>query len=100
VTNVNLLSGKDIIKAIYTTLFNNYDFINYSYYKTILAVGIMSHDCDIDGKIFVIRSSHKSVLVNNDTPFEEFYKDMCSDLAEHYEDEYSMYVSPEFSVRV
>lgn len=89
--NVNLLSGEDVLRAIYNTLINDPQFRDYSYFKTMIVVGIYQ-----DSK----HSFHNSVLINNDTSFEEFYDGICSGLADKYVAGYSMNVYPEFSIRV
>lgn len=96
ITNINLLDGEDIIKAIYTTLFNNSDFINYSYYKIIIIEGIMSHISAQVKKVSINLSFNNSLLINNDTTFEKFYEGMCSNLADNY-DPYEEYVQGLYS---
>lgn len=89
--NNNLLYGEDALRAIFYTLINDPQFREYSYFKTMIVVGVYQG---------LKQSFHRSVLINNDTSFDEFYSGICSGLADRYVDGYSMNVYPEFSVRV
>jgi hypothetical protein len=99
-TNTNLMKGEDVIRAIYTTLITDKIFLDYSYYKTIIVIGITKYISD-QGREVISRSSfHNSVLINNDTPFDKFYEGMCSGLTDKYIEGYSQNTYSEFMVRV
>ena len=70
--NNNLLEGEDLFKAIYETLINNKDFIEFGFKKIIIL------SCTLEsGKEYNL---HCNTLLTNDTSFEDYYSCVSEDL--------------------
>jgi len=73
--NNNLLEGEELFKAIYETLINNKDFIEFGFKKIIiLSVTLES------GKEYNL---HCNILLANDTTFEDYYYYVEKDLSNY-----------------
>jgi len=93
--NNDLLDNHDVLKPIFNTLMNNDKFINFGYNKIIILTAITQK---------VIFTFHHNVLINNDTPFENYYLKVKDIINSHYENEegssYEMDNIPTFEVLV
>jgi hypothetical protein len=70
--NNNLLEGEELFKAIYETLMNNQDFIEFGFKKIIIL------SCTLEsGKEYNL---HCNILLTNDTTFEDYYSYVKKDL--------------------
>jgi hypothetical protein len=73
--NNNLLEGEDLFKAIYETLINNKDFIEFGFKKIIIL------SCTLEsGKEYNL---HCNTLLTNDTSFEDYYYYVEKDLSNY-----------------
>jgi hypothetical protein len=70
--NNNLLEGEELFKGIYTTLIENKDFLNFGYQKIIILSVVLLSESE--------HNLHSNILINNDTPFEEYYSTICHEL--------------------
>jgi hypothetical protein len=79
-SNENLLDGKDLFKAIYNTIMSNEEFKAFGYRKIIILTCTLE-----DFKEFNI---HSNVLIDNDTPFVDYYNSILNDLTAYNNLEY------------
>jgi len=73
--NKNLLEGEDLFKGIYKTLMINKDFLNFGYQKIIILSVVIISESE--------HNLHSNILINNDTPFEEYYSTISHELAKY-----------------
>ena len=78
--NDKLLEGVELFKAIYNTIRSNEEFINFGYRKIIIL------SCVLDD--FKEANLHSNVLIDNDTPFTDYYNEISNDLSGYNNLEY------------
>ena len=76
--NDDLLGNHDVLEPIFDTLMNNDRFINFGYNKIIILTAITQN---------FILTFHLNVLINNDTPFENYYLKVKDIINSHYDNE-------------
>ena len=74
VNNENL-DGEDLFRAIYKTLFDNTEFIEFGFNKIIILSVTLESEQE--------NNLHCNVLVNNDTTFEQYYESVSKDLTKY-----------------
>jgi hypothetical protein len=79
-TNENLLSGEELFKAIYNTITSNEEFKSFGYQKIIILTCTLEDykECNL----------HSNVLIDNDTPFIDYYNEISNDLSGYNNLEY------------
>jgi hypothetical protein len=83
--NNNLLEDEYLFRAIFKTIYNNEEFLNFGYYKIIILSVVLVSDKE--------HSLHSNILINNETTFEEYYSfiknelDRYNNLAHGYHNE-------------
>src|SRR5882757_1728928 len=78
--NEKLLEGKDLFKAIYNTVIDNEDFKNFGYQKIIIL------SCTLED--YREANIHPNVLIDNDTPFNDYYNEISEELSGYNNLEY------------
>lgn len=78
--NENLLAGEDLFKGIYNTVINNKEFKDFGHQKIIIL------SCTLED--FKEYNIHSNVLIDNDTPFTDYYNEISNDLGSYNNLEY------------
>ncbi len=78
--NLNLLEGESLFKAIFHTIMNNEEFKEFGYQKIIIL------SCTLDN--FQEFNIHSNVLIDKDTPFNDYYNEISNDLNNYNNLEY------------
>jgi hypothetical protein len=78
--NNNSLSGEDLFKGLYQTLMSNKDFINFGFHKIIILSVTLSNNREYN--------IHSNILIDNETPFEDYYLYVSKDLSNYNNLEY------------
>ena len=78
--NENLLEGEVLFKGIYNTIMNNDEFKSFGYRKIIILSCILE-----DYKEYNI---HSNILIDNDTPFIDYFNEISKDLSGYNNLEY------------
>lgn len=75
-----LLEGENLIKGIYNTIMNNEEFINFGYQKIIILSCTLedNKECNL----------HSNILIDNETPFTDYYNEILNDLSGYNNLEY------------
>ena len=73
--NSENLDGEDLFKAIYKTLFENTEFLEFGFNKIIILSVTLESEQE--------NNLHCNVLVNNDTTFEQYYESVSKDLTKY-----------------
>jgi len=90
-TNNNLLTHKDVLRAIYNTLMGEETFRNFAKYKVIIISAYA------DGQEF---NFHHNILLTNNTTFEQYYNKVKDIINTHFNDGYQVDVIEEFKIIV
>jgi DNA polymerase type B, organellar and viral len=90
-TNNNLLTHKDVLRAIYNTLMGEETFRNFAKYKVIIVSAYA------DGQEF---NFHHNILLTNNTTFEQYYDKVKDIINTHFNDGYQVDVIEEFKIIV
>lgn len=89
--NDQLLSHKDVLKAIYLTLIGDLTFKKFGKYKVIIVSAI------VDGHEF---NYHHNVLLTNTTTFDQYYEKVKDIIATHFDKGYQIDVVNSFKITV
>jgi hypothetical protein len=73
--NSENLDGEDLFRAIYKTLFENNEFLEFGFNKIIILSVTLESEQE--------NNLHSNVLVNNDTIFEQYYESISKDLTKY-----------------
>ena len=77
INNSNLLTGKEAMLTLYHTLSTNPNYIYFCEEKVIMTWGVLNYpQCEF--------AYHHNVLVNNNTTFNEFWKEIGPHIQEKY----------------
>ena len=90
-TNNNLLTHKDELRAIYNTLMGEETFRNFGKYKVVIVYAYA------DGQEF---NFHHNILLTNNTTFEQYYNKVKNIINTHFKDGYQVDVIEEFKIIV
>jgi hypothetical protein len=90
-TNNNLLTHKDVLRAIYNTLMGEETFRNFAKYKVIIVSAYA------EGQEF---NYHHNILLTNNTTFEQYYDKVKNIINTHFNDGYQIDVIEEFKIIV
>lgn len=90
-TNDNLLTHKDSLKAIYQTLMSDETFINFGKYKVIFVTAL------INEQEF---NFHHNILITNNTSFEQYYEKVKDIINVHFDHGYQVDVVQIFQILV
>jgi hypothetical protein len=73
--NKKLLEGEDLFKGIYTTLMNNKEFLTFGFQKIIILSVVLLSESE--------HNIHSNILIDNDTPFIDYYNEISKDLSKY-----------------
>jgi hypothetical protein len=79
-SNDNLLEGKELFKGIYNTIMGCEEFINFGYQKIVILSCTLENykECNL----------HSNILLDNDTPFNDYYNEISNELTGYNNLEY------------
>lgn len=89
--NEYLYNRNEVLQAIFNTLKDNEEFLNFGSKKVIFTTA-MINDTEF--------SFHHNVLITNDTLFIEYYNEVKDKLNQYYEEGYPVDIIPVFKIRV
>ena len=78
--NEDLLEGKELFQGIYNTIISNDEFRGFGYQKIIILSCVLEDYKEVN--------LHSNVLIDNDTPFTDYYNEISNDLTSYNNLEY------------